>query len=57
MNRDQMKGAIKDMAGKVQRRAGEMFHSRRQEEKGLEKQAAGQTQQTAGDVKDAVKKQ
>lgn len=56
MNKDQVKGAVKDAAGKVQQKAGEMTGSVEQQGKGVEKQAEGKTQKVAGDVKDAVRK-
>ena len=55
MNKDQLKGAAKDAAGKVQEKAGKITGSPQQESKGLGKQAAGKTQKTVGDVKEAVK--
>lgn len=54
MNQDQVKGNMKDAAGKVQEKAGEAFDSKEQQAKGLQKQAEGKTQKTWGDVKDAV---
>lgn len=55
MNKDQVKGAAKDAAGKVQEKAGELVGSQKQEAKGLAKQAEGKTQKAVGDVKEAVK--
>lgn len=56
MNKDQLKGAVKDAAGKVQQKAGEMTGSKEQQMKGVEKQAEGKTQKVVGDVKDAAQK-
>ena len=56
MNSDQLKGAAKDVAGKVQEKFGEAIDSKEQEAKGLEKQAEGKAQKTYGDAKDAIKK-
>ena len=56
MNKDQVKGAVKDTAGKVQQKTGEMVGSKDQQAKGLAKQAEGKTQKAAGDLKSAVKK-
>jgi len=39
MNSDQIKGTIKDAAGKVQRKAGEAVGSPKQQVKGTRKQA------------------
>ena len=54
MNKDQIKGSIKDAAGKVQEKVGQNTGDRDQEAKGLDKQVEGKTQKTVGDVKDAV---
>jgi uncharacterized protein YjbJ (UPF0337 family) len=55
MNKDQVKGAAKDVAGKVQETVGRAVNSPEQEAKGLAKQAEGKTQKTYGDVKEVVK--
>ena len=55
MNKDQVKGAAKDVAGKVQEGVGRAVNSPEQEAKGLAKQAEGKTQKAYGDVKEAVK--
>jgi len=55
MNSDQIKGTIKDAAGKVQRKAGEAVGSPSQQVKGAAKQAEGKAQKSLGDTKDAVK--
>lgn len=56
MNKDQVKGAVKNVAGKVQQQVGKMVDSKEQEAKGLQKQIAGKAQQTYGDAKEAIKK-
>ncbi len=56
MNKDQMKGAVKDAAGKVQRKAGEAMGSNKQQAKGMAKQAEGKMQKVAGDTKDSATK-
>ncbi len=55
MNSDQIKGSIKDAAGKVQRKAGEVVGSSKQQVKGALKQAEGKAQKSLGDTKEAVK--
>jgi uncharacterized protein YjbJ (UPF0337 family) len=55
MNKDQMKGGMKDAAGKVQKEAGKMVGSREHEAKGMAKQAEGKAQKGVGNVKDAVR--
>ena len=54
MNKDQVKGATKDAAGKVQETAGKLVGSKEQEAKGLVKQAEGTTQKNYGDAREAV---
>jgi uncharacterized protein YjbJ (UPF0337 family) len=55
LNKDQVKGSIKDAAGKMQRKTGEAFGNANQEAKGLAKQAEGKTEKAAGDARKAVK--
>ncbi|HET7794876.1 MAG TPA: CsbD family protein [Rhizobacter sp.] len=55
MNKDQVKGAVKDAAGKVQRKTGEVIGSEEQQAKGLAKQVEGKAQKTYGDAKEALK--
>jgi len=55
MNKDQVKGVAKDIAGKIQEGAGKVVGSKNQELKGLEKQVEGRTQKNLGDAKKVVK--
>lgn len=55
MNKDQIKGSVKDAAGKVQEQAGKLTGDKEQQAKGIGKQAAGKVQKGVGDAKDAVK--
>ena len=55
MNKDQMKGAAKETAGKVQQQAGKLAGSEKQQAKGLGKQVAGNVQKNLGDAKETVK--
>ena len=55
MNEDQVKGAAKDIAGKIQEETGKLVGSKPQQAKGLEKQLEGKVQQKVGDLKQAVK--
>lgn len=55
MNKDQVKGTAKDIAGKVQETAGEIVGSKEQEAKGLARQAEGKVQKNVGDAKEVVK--
>jgi uncharacterized protein YjbJ (UPF0337 family) len=56
MNRDQAKGTIKDVAGKIQRKTGELTGSTSQQVKGAAKQVAGKVQKAVGDVIEDSKK-
>ena len=59
-NKDQVKGELKDLGGKIQEEAGKLVGSKEQQGKGLQKQAEGKLQKGVGDLKetvtDAVKK-
>ena len=55
MNKDQVKGAVKDAAGKVQSKAGEMTGSTEQQAKGMAKQIEGKTQKKVGNAKEIMK--
>ena len=55
MNKDQLKGEAKDIAGKVQEEAGKLVGSKEQQAKGLAKQVEGKVQKGVGDVKQSVK--
>ena len=55
MNKDQVKGMVKDVAGKAQQQAGKLVGSQEQQSKGLSKQISGKVQKAVGDVKQAVK--
>lgn len=56
MNRDQVKGTAKDVAGKVQRKMGEMTGNKNQQAKGAAKQVEGKLQKGAGDIEHALDK-
>lgn len=55
MNKDQVKGVAKEVAGKIQQQAGKLVGSKEQQIKGLSKQVAGKAQESVGDVKQSVK--
>ena len=55
MNTDQVKGAIKEVAGKVQQKTGEVINSPEQQVKGAAKQVEGSVQKNYGDAKEAIK--
>ncbi len=54
MNRDQVKGTVKDIAGKVQRKVGEATGNPSQQIKGGAKQVEGKLQRGAGDAEKAA---
>jgi len=55
MNKDQVKGVAKYVAGKVQEQAGKLVGSKEQQIKGLSKQISGKVQKGVGDVEQSVK--
>lgn len=55
MNKDQVKGAAKEIGGKIQKEVGKAVGSTEQELKGMKNQAEGNIQQKAGDLKEAAK--
>lgn len=55
MNKDQIKGAAKEAAGKLQRKAGELVDSPAHQIKGAVKEVAGKLQQRVGDAKQDLK--
>jgi uncharacterized protein YjbJ (UPF0337 family) len=56
MNSDRVKGKAKDIAGRVERQAGEWTGNTQAQVKGAMKQAEGKAQNAWGKAKDAVKK-
>ncbi|MBC3919983.1 CsbD family protein [Undibacterium sp. CY18W] len=55
MNKDQIKGVAKDIAGKVQENTGKLIGSKEQEIKGQLKQVEGKIEKTSGDAQEAIK--
>ena len=55
MTKDQVKGSVKDAAGKLQEKAGEAIGSTEQQAKGLAKQIEGKTEKKVGDAKEVLK--
>ena len=51
MNKQQVKGGVKEAAGEVQQQAGKLVGSKKQEAKGQAREQAGKVQKTAGDLK------
>ena len=54
MNRNQVKGAAKDVTGKVQRKVGELTGNENQQAKGTAKQVEGKVQKGVGNVEQAL---
>jgi len=55
MNNDRVEGKVKDVAGRIERQAGEWTGDTKMQVKGAAKQAEGKIQNAVGKVKDAVK--
>lgn len=55
MNKDVIKGSMKEAAGKVQKGFGKIVDSPKHEVEGGMKEAAGKAQKAAGHLKDAAK--
>ena len=55
MNNDQLKGAVKDTAGKAQEEAGKLTGNKTEEAKGLAKQGEGKAQTAYGNLKETLK--
>ena len=54
MNKEQLKGSVKDVAGKAQREIGELTGSDKQQVKGLKNQAEGKIEKGIGKLKEAL---
>lgn len=55
MNKDQVKGTVKEVAGKVQAQVGKAIGSTEQKVKGHVREAEGKAQHAVGDAKKFVK--
>jgi uncharacterized protein YjbJ (UPF0337 family) len=56
MNKDRVEGKVKDVAGRVERQAGEWTDDPKLQVKGAAKQAEGKVQNAWGNAKDGAKK-
>ena len=56
MDKDEIKGKAKDIAGRVERQAGEWTGNEELQVKGTAKQAEGKVQNAFGKAKDALRK-
>jgi uncharacterized protein YjbJ (UPF0337 family) len=55
MNKDTVKGKMKDLEGQIQRKVGEWTGSKQEQIEGAGKQAEGKVQEGLGKVKDAAR--
>lgn len=55
MNKNQVQGTVKDMAGKVQQEAGKLVGNKEQQAKGLQKQVEGKAEKQLGNTKEVIK--
>lgn len=55
MNKDQVKGTIKEVAGKVQKNTGDALGNTSQEAKGMAREVEGKVQKNLGDAKETLK--
>jgi len=55
MNKDRVEGKVKDVAGRVERQAGEWTNDPKMQVKGAAKQAEGKVQNAWGNAKDSAK--
>ena len=55
MNKNQVQGTLKDVAGQVQEKSAHLVGNPKQELKGLKKQAEGKTQKAVGDLQEIIK--
>lgn len=55
MNKDQVEGSVKKVAGKAQQKMGEIIGNPMQQVKGAQKQVEGNIQKSAGNAKEIIK--
>jgi uncharacterized protein YjbJ (UPF0337 family) len=55
MNKDQVKGAVKEATGKVQEKVGKVIGSDEQRAKGLAKEVQGNAEKKLGDAEEILK--
>ena len=55
MNKDQVTGVVKEVAGKVQKRIGEVMGSTEQRARGAAKEAEGKAERKVGDARETLK--
>jgi uncharacterized protein YjbJ (UPF0337 family) len=55
MNKDQVKGAVKNITGIAQEAAGKAVDNKEMQAKGLQKQVVGTAEKAVGDIKQGLK--
>lgn len=55
MNKNQVKGAVKDVGGKIQQGIGKVTGSAEQQARGIQKQVEGKLQRQVGNLQEAGK--
>ena len=55
MNKQQVKGRVKEAVGTVQQQAGKLVGSKEQQLKGVAREQAGKAQKLAGDLKEVLR--
>ncbi len=55
MNKDQIQGTVKDLAGQAQEAAGKVIDNKEMQLKGLQKQVVGSAEKAIGDAKQGIK--
>jgi uncharacterized protein YjbJ (UPF0337 family) len=56
MNKDQIKGRVKEAKGEIKKDTGKLFGNKKLEVEGTAEKAAGKVQKRVGDLKHAVDK-
>jgi len=55
INKDQVKGNVKEIGGKIEKEAGKLVGNERLEEKGARREFAGKAQAEVGHLKEVIK--
>ena len=55
INKDQVKGHIKEVGGKIEKEAGKVVGNEKLEDKGAKRELAGKVEAHVGNLKEAIK--
>lgn len=55
INKDQVKGNVKEVGGKIEKTAGKLVGNEKLEDKGAKREFAGKVQTQVGNLKEAIK--